>query len=313
MTFLRPWVARPKVDRHHTPGWGNFMRALYTVLAWVCLVSCVTPSASIGALPPSIESRWAEITGSDVLLLGELHDNPHHHELQASIIDRLGREGRLGSVHFEHVHTDQQKILDAARADDLESLSQALDWKNSGWPDFALYRPIFAAALQQGAQLVAAHFPTHKMRDLYRLGYSAVFDAEELRTSGLLQPLPEVAQKLLRDEIFEGHCRLIPPTQVESMLPVQRARDAAMALSYRKKSKAGIAVFIVGAGHARKDYGIPWYITRVRPGLKVLSLRMEEEGKIKEQSQGVFDLIVVTPSTERKDPCEQLEKRLKKK
>jgi uncharacterized iron-regulated protein len=69
-------------------------------------------------------------------------------------------------------------------------------------------------------------------------------------------------------------------------------------------------VFIVGAGHARKDFGIPWYLERLKPGIRIHSIGMNETGA--EAKTAVFDQVITTEAVKREDPCAALKEKFSK-
>jgi uncharacterized iron-regulated protein len=247
---------------------------------------------------------------ADVILLGEQHDNPHHHAIQKQVLDLLGQRSALGSVVFEQVTWDQQAILDALNNRSLGELAKDLQWDTSGWPDYKLYEPLFMTATRYKAQLIAGNFAPQKSKAIYQDGYAAIFQNDEQKKLGLDQNLDPKAQAALEEEIFVGHCRLLPKDHVKTMIPVQRARDAAMALAWSRLHKKGRTVFIVGSGHARKDFGIPWYLERLKPGIKVYSIGMNETGA--ESEAAAFDQIITTAAVPRDDPCAGLKEKFSK-
>lgn len=267
-------------------------------------ISCVStgPASKLQQLikPADIEA----ILQADVVLLGEQHDNPHHHAIQAELIKLSGQKSRLGSVVFEQVTWEQQAVLAALTSRTLGDLPQKLSWESSGWPAFGLYEPLFAAATDYRAQLIAGNIVPEKSKAIYREGYAAVFQEAEIAKLGLGEELEPKAKEALEQEIFEGHCKLLPRDHVKAMIPIQRARDAAMALAWYRLHRGGQSIFIVGAGHARKDFGIPWYLKRLKPELKIYSLGMSEQGSPADPS--AFDLLLTTEGVTRKDPCEEL-------
>src|SRR5690242_12305298 len=74
------------------------------------------------------------------LLLGETHDNPDHHALQARLL-RVAAAGRTPAVVFEMLDVGQQAAIDAAPRTP-EGIAEAANWSRSGWPPFSMYRPI---------------------------------------------------------------------------------------------------------------------------------------------------------------------------
>ena len=101
----------------------------------------------------------AAMEGADFVLLGEKHDNSNHHGIQARLLRRLTESGRSPAVAFEMITQARQAELDdylAASPGDAEGLGAALGWAESGWPDWAIYRPVAEAALAARAPLLAA-------------------------------------------------------------------------------------------------------------------------------------------------------------
>jgi hypothetical protein len=102
----------------------------------------------------SPDEAVARAAGADLVLLGEKHDNPDHHRLQAWLLDALARAGRRPAVVFEMIPRDRAGALATALGaspSDPDALAEALDWSHSGWPPFALYRPVFEVALAEDA------------------------------------------------------------------------------------------------------------------------------------------------------------------
>jgi uncharacterized iron-regulated protein len=66
-------------------------------------------------------------------------------------------------------------------------------------------------------------------------------------------------------DIQNSHCGYGSAESVQTMVQVQRARDAQMAQSLIAAATADGAVLVAGAGHVRSDYGIPVYLTAKAP------------------------------------------------
>ena len=85
------------------------------------------------------------------------------------------------------------------------------------------------------------------------------------------------------------------------MVEAQRVRDAHFARTVLDAIEqfGAPVVLITGNGHARTDWGVPTYLVRVAPDLKVYSVGQSEEGRI----AGAFDRVEDAPAVERADPC----------
>lgn len=280
------------------------------LLLVVGMQACVSTQPADELASVLSPEQQSAMLNADVILLGEQHDNPHHHAIQKQVLDLVGQRSELGSVVFEQVHGEQQPILDALNNRSLGELAKDLKWESSGWPDYKLYEPLFMAATRYKARMIAGNILPQKTKTIYQEGYAAVFQPDEQKKLGLDQKLDAKSQAALEEEIFQGHCRLLPKDHVKTMIPVQRARDAAMALAWFRLHKTGKSVFIVGAGHARKDYGIPWYLERLKPGIKVYSIGMNEKGA--ETEKAVFDQVITTEAAQREDPCVGLKEKFSK-
>lgn len=277
------------------------------------------------------QGRWvdeptvrAELAKARFVLLGEQHDNPDHHLLQASLVRELTGSGRHPTLAFEMLGVEQQPVVDEALAREPgnpDAIAQAVDWAKSGWPEWALYRPIFAAGLERGLPIVAANFPRAQGKALAMQGLPAL-SPELVTRLGLDTPLPEEAARALRAELFEAHCGYMPQEHLEPMMYVQRARDAQMAERLLASDKGDGAILITGSGHARTDRGVPARLATLSPGAQVRSMAFIEVLPGKQEPQDYtdrfgtqrlpFDYVWFTPAAQREDPCAKLRERMKK-
>jgi uncharacterized iron-regulated protein len=139
---------------------------------------------------------------------------------------------------------------------------------------------------------------------------------------GLDRPLAPDAQAAMAGEVREAHCGYASETQVNAMLLVQRARDAQMADSLAAADQQDGAVLIAGAGHVRRDYGIPTYLANRAPVASVISVAFLEVSQDRLEPtayaaqfrrQGFpFDYVWFTPRVDDDDPCAAFEEQLKK-
>jgi len=248
------------------------------------------------------------------VLLGEKHDNPDHHQIQTALLRALLASGRRPAVAFEMLTADQAPALArhlAASPRDAAGLAEAVNWTRSGWPDFALYEPIVAAALDAGVPVVAGNLANATIRSVARGEPGAV--PLELNTRyGLDRPLAPAAQARLTAEIRDAHCGHLPAARVDSMVLAQRARDATLADSLVSRADADGGVLIAGVGHVRADHGVPLYLAARAPGAPIVVVAPLEvrEGATKPedymaQFDGAlpFDFVWFTPRMDYDDPC----------
>ena len=234
--------------------------------------------------------------GADIVILGEVHDNPAHHELQAAAVAELAP----AAIVFEMLTVDQAARVTKEALQNVDTLEQALEWNASGWPDFAMYYPIFEAG--QGAEIYGAAVPRDETRNAMKIGVPRAFGAEA-ETYGLTDELDveELAERLNLQ--MDAHCGALPLELLPGMVELQRLRDAELARAALDAVAAtgGPVVVITGNGHARKDWGMPHYLARVAPDVSVFSLGQSEDGRTPD---GGFDLVLDAVGVDRPDPCD---------
>ncbi|MGE5506285.1 MAG: ChaN family lipoprotein [Actinomycetota bacterium] len=265
----------------------------------------------------------AQAMRADAVLLGETHDNPGHHALQAWVVRALAEAGRRPAVAFEMIDADQQPQVDAWLAGhpgDAAGLGEAVAWDKRGWPDWAMYRPIAEAALKAGQPIISANLPRTPTREISR-GQETPETAARL---GLDKPLDQPVAEAMAEEIRAGHCNMLPESAVPAMVRVQRARDASMAAAVAgllARPQGGTAVLIAGAGHVRADRGVPVRLQALAPGRSVLAVGFVEvqPGEAEPADYAAhfgaarlpFDAVWFTERTEREDPCGQMERHMR--
>ncbi|MBC7950725.1 MAG: ChaN family lipoprotein [Rhodospirillaceae bacterium] len=259
---------------------------------------------------------------ADAVLLGETHDNPDHHALQAWMLRRVLDSGKRPLVAFEMFDASQQERLDKHLTEnplDAAGLGEAVAWEKSGWPAWSNYRPIAEAALLGGGTLATANLAKADLRKIAKGDVPPT-----LSQLGLDVPLAPAVQQAMEQEIVAGHCGMLPASLVPGMVQVQRARDAIMARALADGLAAqGSAVLIAGAGHTRLDRGVPVQLAAMAPAkhsfaMAFLEVRDDENdpatyGQLFDSSIVPFDAIWFTPRAEREDQCEGLRKHLEKK
>ncbi|MCW9043245.1 MAG: ChaN family lipoprotein [Pseudopelagicola sp.] len=235
----------------------------------------------------------ATLPEADVVFLGELHDNPWHHENQAAAVRALAPK----AVVFEMLTAEAAAQVTPALIADKPALDAALGWAESGWPSFDMYYPIFAAA--QGAAIYGALVPREAARDAIMGGDVVAAFGEGADIYGLAAPLGEAEQAEREAGQMAAHCDALPESLLPGMVLAQRLRDATMAREIVRAhdETGGPVVVITGNGHARTDWGAP----RLLPDH--LSVRSIGQLERTPDETPPHDAWIVTPQAEREDPC----------
>jgi len=262
-------------------------RCLASVLL-ACIVSAACGAVAIPtAGTPDGALRLNELLPADVILLGEQHDAPEHQRIHREVIEALAARGTLAAVALE-MAPEGGSTAGLARDASESAVQAALRWGDSSWP-WALYAPAVMAAVRSGVPVLGANLPRPAMR-------LAMADSQ------LDAVLPGPALKAQQQAIRQGHCDLLPETQIAPMTRVQIARDRAMAQTLTASAEPGKTVVLLAGGrHVDRQVGVPLHLP---PGLrtKVVALRagaVPDDGRRVAES----DAIWTTPAVPPKDYC----------
>ncbi len=236
-----------------------------------------------------------QLGGADVMVLGEVHDNPAHHVWQGEILAAL----TPAAVVFEMLSPGQAARITPDLRGDPDAMGVAVEWAESGWPDFALYRPVFAALGE--AAVYGAALPIEEVRGAIGDGAAARFRGNAARF-GLDRALPGGQRAEREDLQREAHCGMLPEEMLGGMIEAQRLRDAAFAATVLQalEETGGPVVLITGNGHARTDWAVPHMIRQAEPEVRVISVGQVEATP---EEDVPFDFWRVTEPVDRDDPC----------
>lgn len=263
----------------------------------------------------------ARLAAAKYVLLGEKHDNPDHHRLQARVVKALLVAGRRPALAFEMLDAEDApaaKNYLASHPADAAGLGAAVGWERRSWPPWPQYQQIADLGVAARLPLVAANLPERLARAAAREG-AAALPAELRAQLGLDEPLPDAVRAAMAREIADSHCGFAPPGMVEPMLLVQRARDAHMAWAMLRDATADGAVLITGFGHARTDRAVPAHLGRMGASSVVAVAFLEvQQGKdtvadyARNFDSGTlpFDFVWFTPRVDDVDPCEKFRAKL---
>lgn len=276
------------------------------------------PKAERFVGPEAVAERVAR---ARFVLLGEKHDNPDHHRLQAWILEAIVRSGRRPVVAFEMLDEDADAALEEylrGSPSDAPGLGAAVGWDERGWPSWEIYLPIAEVALANGLPIVTAGLAKAEVRRISHEGLAALPQALRERMR-LDRRLPPEVESRLAEEIRRAHCGMAGEETVRAMIDVQRARDAFMASRLLEVAGEDGAVVIAGAGHVRRYPGVPSDLELHVPREAVLSIAfvevergVEVPGSKADAPERSFDLVWYTPRVDEVDPCEKFSHELER-
>ncbi len=241
------------------------------------------------------EKMLKEIEDADIVLFGELHDNPISHWLQLELTkDLYKKEGKnliLGAEMFE---SDNQVIMD-------EYLSGKISQRNFEdeirlWPNYKTdYKPLVEFAKDSGLYFVATNVPRRYASLVNKQGFEGLEELSD-EAKAFLPPLPPAYDPTLECYAsmmkMEGMGSHVTPNFPKA----QAIKDATMAhfiLKYWEPGK--VLLHYHGAYHSQNFESIYWYLKHENPDLKIVtihSILQKDVSELKEENIGAADFTI---------------------
>ncbi|WP_212645131.1 ChaN family lipoprotein [Delftia sp. PE138] len=259
--------------------------------AWLAaaLAGCASSSTPARDWTQQLQ-RWSD---APLVLLGEQHDAAAHQAWQQATVQQLATQERLAALVIEMApRTGSTASL--ARDASEDAVQQALQWQDAAWP-WPRYRGVVMAAVRAGVPVLGGNLPRADMK-------------QAMRNENLDTHLPPEAWQRQLDAIREGHCGLLPDTQLAPMARIQLARDASMAEVARAAVKPGKTVLLVaGRGHVLRGVGIPTWLPEAA-GAKVA---VAQAGETSVAQASDVDWLQKTDALPAKDHCAELREKFR--
>ncbi|WP_454906469.1 ChaN family lipoprotein [Variovorax gossypii] len=260
---------------------------LIATLVAATLAGCSALSSEAPEAP--IARRVDAVLPVDALLLGEQHDAPEHHVIERETVEALVARGQLAALALEMAEEGRGTAHVAPTASEAQ-VQAALDWSEKAWP-WASYGPAVMAAVRAGVPVVGANLPRARMKDAMA---DVSLDAQ----------LGNEAYVAQQNAVREGHCKLLPESQIIPMTRIQVGRDRAMAQAVVKARQPGKTVLLIaGSGHVVRTLGVPQHLPN---DVRIATVRMLAAPTLANVVPGEYDRIWQTPPLPEKDYCAEL-------
>ena len=229
-----------------------------------------------------------ELTSAEVVLFGELHNNPIAHWLELEIANSIYKSNSNLVLAFEMFEADDQIVVDEFVNGTIEEnhlMSDAKVWDNYKTD----YKPLVDFAKAKDLKVVASNIPRRYANLVYKKGLTAL-DSLSPEAKSWIAPLPiqvDLEQRGYKNMIsqMKGH-----GGSPENLAISQAVKDATMAHFILKNSTPGNVIFHVnGTYHSQDGEGILWYIKRSRPEIRVATMHVAEQSKIDTLDKVNFD------------------------
>jgi uncharacterized iron-regulated protein len=146
---------------------------------------------------------WQKLGAARAVCVGEEHTNPHHHWVQLEIVKRLGKQWPRLALGMEMFQRPFQGVVDdyAAGRIDAAALRSRAGWEERWGYDFALYGPIFDAAVAAKGALLALNASRELTKKVSHHGLESLAPDERAQLPELV--LNDAAHRAWFDALME--------------------------------------------------------------------------------------------------------------
>lgn len=287
----------------------KFTTILFLILLMSFSISAQTTEANYriydaGGNTADLQQILNRIETSDVVFLGENHDDATAHALQLEIFKRAVRKysaQRKFALSLEMFERDVQIVLDEYLKNlitEKKFLDDSRPWKNYQTD----YRPLVELAKEQKLDVIAANAPRRYVNMVSRLGRDSLNQLSP-ETKKWLAPLPYGEPSQAYGDKFNALMGKMPEANMglNKILASQSLWDATMAFSiseFLKKTKNPLVVHLNGAFHTENHLGTVEHLLKYSPKARILVVTMRYDDDFtkfdKEKHTGLGDFVILT-------------------
>ncbi len=239
----------------------------------------------------SYKKMLKSLEEKDMVLFGELHNNPIAHWLQFELTSDLSTKKPL-ILGAEMIEADNQNELNAYLSDKIDA--KALDTVARLWPNHKTdYAPLVDFAKDKELVFVATNVPRRYANMVYKNGFEAL-DSLSNEEKSWIAPLPITFDPELPG--YQNILKMMGDHGSPTLVMAQAIKDATMAYfilqNYKENS---LFIHYNGAYHSNNYEGILWYLQLDRPDLAcgtISTVSQEDVQNLEEKNKGIADFII---------------------
>jgi len=233
---------------------------------------------------------------ADIVLFGELHDNPINHWLQLELTEDLFNNSDKLVLGAEMMESDNQLVIDEYLSG-IVSVSK-LKSETKIWPNFKTdYLPLIQFSKDNKLLFIATNVPRRYASIVYQHGLDTLnFLSNEAKS--FMAPLP-----ILYDTSLSSYQEMLAMGMGhggDNLPKSQALKDATMAYFILDNWKKGQTfIHFHGAFHSKNYEGINWYLKQENKRIKTITISSYEQDSLQEldnEKIGIADFIIVTPT-----------------
>ncbi|WKN43022.1 ChaN family lipoprotein [Tunicatimonas pelagia] len=251
--------------------------------------------------PTSYAKMLRTLAKADVVLFGELHNNPICHWLELQLLRDLHQEHDSLVLAMEMFEADNQLVLDEYLLGTIQEkhlLNEAKVWNNYATD----YQPLIEFAKANDIPVVASNVPRRYANLVYRQGLAAL-DSLSDQAKQWVAPLPITVDMQLSSyqemlAMMGGSSHGGDTGEAETLVHAQAVKDATMAHFVLQQLPRPV-FHVNGSYHSQDKEGIAWYLRQAQPDLIIMNIHSVEQDTIDElveENQTDADFTICIPS-----------------
>jgi uncharacterized iron-regulated protein len=239
----------------------------------------------------SYKKMLKTLEDKDMVLFGELHNNPIAHWLQYELTVDLHSKRSL-ILGAEMIEADNQDELNDYLSGNIDY--KALDSTARLWNNHKTdYAPLVDFAKDSSLIFVASNVPRRYASMVYKGGFEAL-DSLPAQEKEWIAPLPIAYDPELPG--YKNILEMMGDHGSPTLVMAQAIKDATMAHFILQNYKEGsLFLHYNGAYHSNNYEGILWYLQLERPNLKygtISTVTQENVHKLEEENKNLADFII---------------------
>ncbi|MCP4521598.1 MAG: ChaN family lipoprotein [Cytophagales bacterium] len=239
----------------------------------------------------SYEKMLKKISKRDIVLFGELHNNPIAHWLQIELTKDLYQKRKL-ILGAEMLERDNQDELNSYLKGEI-NLYQ-LDSSARLWANYKTdYAPLVDFAKDNQLPFIATNIPRRYASLVYKKGFEAL-DSLTIEEKSWIAPLPIAFDSELPN--YKKILSMMGNHGSPKLVMAQAIKDATMAhFILQNYEKGHLFLHYNGAYHSNNYEGIMWYLKKEEQDLNygtISTVSQENIHKLLEDHKGLADFII---------------------
>ncbi len=242
----------------------------------------------------STNKFFKQIEKGEIILFGELHDNPIAHWMQLKTSQKMHKKHAV-SLGAEMLEANNQQQVNDYLSGKISQ--QVLDSTASLWVNYKTdYKPLVDYAKENELAFIATNVPRKFASQVYRNGLESLEVELTEEERAWIAPLPIAYDPELPN--YKSMLTMMSDHANPNFPKAQAIKDATMAHFIYEEFQSNKNQFIHFNGdyHSKNFEGIYWYLKRKNENLKIITISTVEQSdvhKLEDEFKGQADFILV--------------------